>query len=86
MERHPYQEFDEEDIADAKELLKAEMKVVQEGMGHPELSLEQYSKHWEDCLNQVVYLPTEGRYTRTNAASKKERMESLRVRLEFNNI
>ena len=67
-----------------KHLLKEEMKVVKEGMGHGELSLEAYTQVWEECLAQVLFLPTQNRYTRANLASKKERIESLEKRLEQN--
>ena len=33
---------------------------------------------------QVLYLPSQKRYTRANLASKKDRIESLRERLETN--
>lgn len=35
-------------------------------------------------LNQVLYLPSQGRYTRASLASKKERLESLEKKLEQN--
>jgi pre-mRNA-splicing factor CDC5/CEF1 len=31
---------------------------------------------WEECLAQVLYLPSQQRYTRANLASKKDRIES----------
>jgi pre-mRNA-splicing factor CDC5/CEF1 len=39
---------------------------------------------WEECLAQVLYLPTQQRYTRANLASKKDRIESMEKRLEAN--
>ena len=84
LDKHPYQKFADEDIEAAKQLLKEEMKVVKEGMGHGELSLEAYTQVWEECLAQVLFLPTQNRYTRANLASKKERIESLEKRLEQN--
>ena len=84
LDKHPYQKFLDEDIAQAKDLLKAEMETVKDGMGHGELSLEAYSQVWEECLAQVLFLPTQSRYTRANLASKKDRIESLEKRLEQN--
>lgn len=66
----------------AKELLKKEMGVVKVGMNHGDLSLESYSQVWEECYSQVLYLPSQNRYTRANLASKKDRIESLDKRLE----
>merc|ERR1712223_989255 len=84
LDKHPYQRFDDGDIAKANELLEAEMEVVKQGMAHGELSLEAYTQVWEECLSQVLFLPTQGRYTRANLASKKDRIESLEKRLEQN--
>ncbi|GLG94842.1 Cell division cycle 5-like protein [Gryllus bimaculatus] len=68
----------------SRELLKQEMEVVKQGMGHGELSLESYTQVWEECLAQVLFLPNQNRYTRANLASKKDRLESLEKRLEQN--
>nr|CAD7399123.1 unnamed protein product [Timema cristinae] len=68
----------------ASELLKQEMEVVKQGMGHGDLSLESYTQVWEECLAQVLFLPGQNRYTRANLASKKDRLESLEKRLEQN--
>lgn len=84
LDKHPFQKISDEDIQCAKELLKAEMETVKEGMGHGELSLEAYSQVWEECLAQVLFLPTQNRYTRANLASKKDRIESMEKRLEQN--
>ena len=84
LDKHPYQKIPDEDIENAKELLKAEMETVKDGMAHGELSLEAYSQVWEECLAQVLFLPTQNRYTRANLASKKDRIESMEKRLEQN--
>jgi pre-mRNA-splicing factor CDC5/CEF1 len=84
LDKHPYQKFDDDDIVSAKTMLEAEMEVVKLGMGHGELSLEAYTQVWEECLAQVLFLPSQNRYTRANLASKKDRIESLEKRLEQN--
>ena len=83
LEKHPYQQFSEEEVAAAKELLQKEMETVKSGMDH-NLSDQAYTQVWEECLAQVLYLPSQKRYTRANLASKKDRIESLRERLETN--
>lgn len=84
FDENPYEEFEEEDLNKAKELLSDEMQTVKNGMGHGDLSLESYSQVWQECLSQVLYLPSQNRYTRANLASKKDRFESLEKRLEQN--
>ncbi|CAG0900332.1 unnamed protein product [Cyprideis torosa] len=84
LEKRPYQKFSEQELQQAQELLEKEMQTVKKGMGHGDLSLEAYTQVWEECLSQVLFLPTQGRYTRANLASKKDRLESLEKRLEAN--
>lgn len=47
------------------------METVKKGMGHGDITLEVYNKVWRDCYSQVLYLPSENRYTRANLANKK---------------
>nr|CAD7589113.1 unnamed protein product [Timema genevievae] len=84
LEQHPYNSYASHHLQQASELLKQEMEVVKQGMGHGDLSLESYTQVWEECLAQVLFLPGQNRYTRANLASKKDRLESLEKRLEQN--
>ncbi|EDW04547.1 GH23816 [Drosophila grimshawi] len=81
---NPYEEITQEDLADAKQMLSDEMEVVKERMSHGELPLDVYGQVWQECLGQVLYLPSQHRYTRANLASKKDRLESAEKRLEQN--
>ncbi|TKS86066.1 Cell division cycle 5-like protein [Collichthys lucidus] len=84
LETHPYKPVSTEDMEQAKAVLAAEMEVVKAGMGHGDLSMEAYSQVWEECYGQVLYLPSQNRYTRANLASKKDRIESLEKKLDVN--
>ncbi|KAK7575556.1 hypothetical protein V9T40_011842 [Parthenolecanium corni] len=84
LDKHPFEIFTDEEMEHAKELLKKEMDIVKEGMSHGAISLDVYSQVWEECLDQVLFLPSQGRYTRASLASKKERLESLEKELEQN--
>merc|ERR1712240_906570 len=84
LDRHPYKEYTKEEMDEAAEMLEKEMEVVKTGMAHGDLSLDAYTQVWEECLAQVLYLPTQQRYTRANLANKKDRIESLEKRLEMN--
>ncbi|XP_062863914.1 cell division cycle 5-like protein [Trichomycterus rosablanca] len=84
LEKTPYEKVTEEDLKKAKDLLKQEMDVVKHGMGHGDLSMEAYNQVWEECYSQVLYLPSQNRYTRANLASKKDRIESLEKKLDVN--
>ncbi|XP_003963891.1 cell division cycle 5-like protein [Takifugu rubripes] len=84
LETHSYKPLSPEEMEQAKGILAAEMEVVKAGMGHGDLSMEAYSQVWEECYGQVLYLPTQNRYTRANLASKKDRIESFEKKLEVN--
>lgn len=58
------------------------MELVRAGMGHGDLSEEAYSRVWEECLGQVLYLPQHRRYTRANLVPKADRITSTEKRLE----
>lgn len=84
LEIEPLESFTEKEIAHAKELLANEMEFVRSKMAHGDLPIESYTKVWEECYAQVLFLPTQQRYTRAALASKKDRLESLEKRLEMN--
>ncbi|CAB4038933.1 cell division cycle 5 [Paramuricea clavata] len=84
LERDQYEKFNEEEMADAKKLLVKEMEYVKQRIGHGDLPLESYSKVWNECYAQVMFLPSQKRYTRAALASKKDRLESLEKHLELN--
>jgi len=84
LDKRPYRQVAQEDMDIAHKLLQAEMDVVKVGMQHGDLSLDAYTQVWEECLAQVLYLPTQQRYTRANLANKKDRIESMEKRLETN--
>ena len=38
--------------------------MVKQGMGHKELTSAEFGAIWEECYDQVLYVPTQNRYTR----------------------
>lgn len=84
LDNNSYDEFSDRDLNKAKQMLNDEMQVVKNGMAHGDLSIESYSQVWKECLAQVLYLPSQNRYTRANLASKKDRFESAEKKLEQN--
>lgn len=84
LEQTPYRKHVSDELHSAKQFLQEEMQVVKAGMAHGEISLDTYCQVWEECLSQVLYLPSQNRYTRANLASKKDRIESAEKKLEQN--
>lgn len=60
------------------------MEKVKVGMGHGDLTMEAYTQVWDECLSQVLFVPSQNRYTRASLASKKDRLESVSRQLETN--
>ncbi|GAB0100626.1 cell division cycle 5-like protein [Sergentomyia squamirostris] len=84
LEQIPYENYTKNELQEAKNLLQKEMQTVKTGMGHGDLALESYTQVWEECLSQVLFLPSQNRYTRASLASKKDRLESAEYKLEQN--
>lgn len=84
LKEHPLESVEKDSLAKASELLRQEMQLVKERMGHGDLSLDAYSQVWDQCYAQVLFVPSQTRFTRASLASKKERIESLEKRLETN--
>lgn len=84
LDSHPYHQVSVDERENASKMLSQEMQLVKNGMAHGDLSIESYSQVWQECLSQVLYLPSQNRYTRASLASKKDRIESCEKRLEQN--
>jgi pre-mRNA-splicing factor CDC5/CEF1 len=84
LQTHPYVQYEQDELYEAQSLLEKEMAFVKAKMNHGEITDDSYRQVWEQCFSQVLFLPSQQRYTRANLATKKERIESLEQRLELN--
>lgn len=84
LEEHPLEQMSTQDLAHANQLLKKEMEEVRVGMEHDELTLPDYTKVWDECYAQLLYLPAQNKYTRADIVSKRERIEAIDSRLDQN--
>ena len=53
LKADPLEKFTDEELSDAKKLLKEEIEVVKKIMGHGDVNLDVYTKVWEECYGQV---------------------------------
>lgn len=83
LAKHPYEQVNDVDMKAADDLLRQEMTAVADGMGH-NVTPETFEKVWDECLSQVLFVPSQSRYTRANYASKKDKVDALEKRLEQN--
>ncbi|KAI2796603.1 CDC5 cell division cycle 5-like protein [Blomia tropicalis] len=86
FEENQLDQFSEKELEEAQNMLKSEMEVVKDGMKHDDLELPDYSKVWDECYSQLLYLPAHNRYTRADIVSKRERIDAIEARLEQNRI
>merc|ERR1739847_3053 len=71
LQRDPLDEITEDEMHAARELLSEEIVYVKERMGHGDIPEEVFTKVWDECYGQLLYLPNQQRYTRAALASKK---------------
>ncbi|XP_065057512.1 cell division cycle 5-related protein-like [Rhopilema esculentum] len=83
LKSDPLEKFTDEEIGNAKNLLQEEIEAVKKIMSHGDISLDVYTKVWEECYGQLLLLPSQQRYTRAALASRKERLESVEKRLDI---
>ena len=53
LKADPLEKFTDEELNDAKKLLKDEIEVVKKVIGHGDINLDVYTKVWEECYGQV---------------------------------
>lgn len=56
LESDPLETLTEKEIANAKEVLATEMEIVKSKMAHGDLAIESYTKVWEECYAQVLWI------------------------------
>ena len=84
LDKNPYEKIDKKDLEIAKKILDEEMSNAKRNMGHGELPYSAYVQVWEECLAQILYLPSQNRYTRASLASKKDRLDAAEKLFEQN--
>jgi len=84
LSQNAYDKYSDDEMQFARELLEKEIPVVRKAMGHGDLSIEAYTQVWEECYSQVLFLPSSGKFTRANVASRKDKIESLEKKLDVN--
>lgn len=72
-------DFDEDEMAAAKDELEAEMANVAKAMGHASLN-DAHRDAWVDMQHEAMYLPSEKRYGRFSGASTKDKLNSIEMR------
>jgi len=75
--------FTQQELHTANELLEQEMGVVEHALGHgPIGSNGVFEKAWEECNQELAYLPSQKKYSRVSTATKQEKLDALRDQFE----
>lgn len=75
-------EFGADELSRAAEMVSAEIQVVREAMGHVDLGLEEYSVVADEIVNDVVFLPEQGKFIRSAGLKSAERVAALKHEFE----
>lgn len=92
LSQHPLEEISTEQMSQASEMLAEEMVLVREGMGlgggkgegTGEVSIESYTEEWDKCWNELMFVPSEGRFKPKRYVSKKDKVEAAETKLTNN--
>jgi len=77
----PYEDITPEEYASAKDLINEEMERLKAVSDHGEFD---YTHVHTECRDQLLFLPSQTRWTRNSIATRRDKLESNQVRLETN--
>ena len=72
---HVYEEIE---LLEAQQLIAEETAIVQEAMGHSDISQEEYKDAWSTAVKDFIYLPMQHKYGRAASATNTDRLDSVR--------
>lgn len=74
-----WEQFDEEELAEAKLLLTEEAMIVRSAMGHADLPPDEYTEALSTAARDFIYLAASQQYSRGASATNTDRLESIKV-------
>ncbi len=70
--------YAEAELLEAQQLIAEETAVVQEAMGHSDVTQEEYKDAWSTAVKDFIYLPMQHKYGRAASATNTDRLDSVR--------
>ncbi len=70
--------YEEAELLEAQELIAEETAIVQEAMGHSDITQEEYRDAWSTAVKDFIYLPMQHKYGRAASATNTDRLDSVR--------
>lgn len=77
-------EFDEDELKEADQLIKEEAKVLRVAMGHEDEDIDEFVEAHKTCLNDIMYFPTREAYGLSSVASNAEKLTAFQK--EFDTV
>ncbi|XP_028799412.1 cell division cycle 5-like protein [Neltuma alba] len=78
------EDFEEDEIKDADQLIKEEAQYLRVAMGHESEPLDEFVEAHRTCLNDLMYFPTRNAYGLSSVAGNMEKLAALQN--EFENV
>ena len=70
--------FEEDELAEARQLIEDETAYVQDAMGHADITQEEFRDAWSTTVKDFIYLPMQHKYGRAASATNTDRLDSVR--------
>lgn len=78
------EEFDEDELKEADQMIKEEAKFLCEAMGHKDEDIDEFVEAHRTCLNDIMYFPTRNAYGLSSVAGNMEKLAAFQE--EFENV
>ncbi|KAI3735519.1 hypothetical protein L6452_15020 [Arctium lappa] len=78
------EEFDEDELKEADQMIKEEAKFLSEAMGHKDEDIDEFVEAHRTCLNDIMYFPTRNGYGLSSVAGNMEKLAAFQE--EFENV
>ncbi|KAB5512020.1 hypothetical protein DKX38_029048 [Salix brachista] len=78
------EDFEEDEMKQADNLIKVEAQYIRVAMGHEDESLDEFVEAHKTCINDLMYFPTRNAYGLSSVAGNMEKLAALQN--EFENV
>ncbi|KAJ0764989.1 putative transcription factor MYB family [Helianthus annuus] len=77
------EEFDDDELKSADEMIKEEAKFVRVKMGHKDEDIDEFVEAHKTCLNDIMYFPTRNSYGLSSVAGNMEKLAAYQDEFEI---
>ncbi|KAJ6974776.1 cell division cycle 5-like protein [Populus alba x Populus x berolinensis] len=77
------EDFEEDELKQADNLIKVEAQYIRVAMGHEDESLDEFIEAHKTCINDLMYFPTRNAYGLSSVAGNMEKLMALQNEFEI---